>query len=1011
MKRCLLLFFGCMLLIGHVSYGQGLTVSGKVTDENGELILGASVLLKGTSIGTITDADGNYTLQATDGSGTLVFSYIGYQTAEVPINGRGVIDQSMVSIATELGEVVVVGYGTQKKVNLTGSVVNVSGKDIANQPVMQTSNALIGKMPGVTVTQNSGQPGSDAATIKIRGIGTLGNSDPLVLIDGVPGNMNGVDPRDIADISVLKDAASASIYGSRAANGVILVTTKRGEGGALKVNYNAYAGWQTPTELPEYMGGYEYMTLYNLARQNIGQSPAFTQAYIDGWQANHLTDPDQYPNTDWVDEVFTENGFQQHHSIQLSGGTDLAKVMASLSYMDQGGNIANFDYKRYNARINTDLKVSDKVSFNFDLNMRRGVREQPSAGLTYAVREAFRDPPIYASRFLNGTWGPGWSGQNPVATVRDGGINEEQFNYVRAIIRANYQPIKGMNLSAMYSPQYNDDSGHDFRKQYEYYNYGDVSPSRYPTRNVLTQDNFKTLNNNFNAIATYEKTAGDHFIKGLIGYELITNDYRWFRASRDNYALQDYQQLNAGSRDNMQNEGSAHEWGLQSYFARVNYDYKGKYLLEANVRRDGSSRFAEGQKYGTFPAFSAGWRVSEESFFDGLGFINELKLKASWGQLGNQNIGEYPFASTIALGQDFLFGGNVVSGAAQLALANKEISWETTETSNFGVDLGMLQNRLTVSAEYYVRNTSDILLRLPIPMTIGLNQPYQNAGKVRNTGWDLALGWADEINEFSYGVNFNISDVRNEVVDLMGTGPHIIGAAIRQEGYPINSIFGYQSAGLFQSQEEINGSPSQIGAIAPGDIRYVNQLTIDTDGDGVKDAADNVINAEDRVIIGDPFPRYMYGMNLTAGFKGFDLSIMFQGVGKRDVLATGDAIWAFQNGGKIQEWHSDYWTPENPDATYPRLVATTSHNNFQNTDYWVYDASYLRLRNLTVGYSFPSELMQRISVNRLRLYFSGQNLLNFHNMPTGWDPEIPNGTVGALYPITKVYSFGLDLTF
>jgi TonB-linked SusC/RagA family outer membrane protein len=1011
MKRSLLLLFGCMLLLAHVSYGQGFTVSGKVTDEGGELILGASVLLKGTSIGTITDADGKYSLSAADANGMLVFSYIGFQTAEVPINGRSVIDQSMTSIATELGEVVVVGYGTQKKVNLTGSVVNISGKEIANQPVMQTSNALIGKMPGVTVTQNSGQPGSDAAGIKIRGIGTLGNSDPLVLIDGVPGNMNGVDPRDIADISVLKDAASASIYGSRAANGVILVTTKRGEGGAIKVNYNGYVGWQSPTELPEYLGGYEYMTLYNLARQNIGQSAAYTQAYIDGWQANHLTDPDQYPNTDWVDQVFTENGFQQHHSVQLSGGTDMAKVMASLSYMDQGGNIANYNYKRYNARINTDLKVSDKVNFNFDLNMRRSVRDQPSAGLTYVVREAFRDPPIYASKFSDGTWGPGWSGQNPVASAQAGGINEEHFNYVRAIIRANYEPIKGMNLSVMYSPQFNDDQAHNFRKQYEFYNYGDAAPSRYPTRNSLTQQNTKTLNNNLNAIATYEKTVGDHFFKGLVGYELITNDYSWFRASRDNYALQDYEQLNAGSRDNMQNEGSSNEWGLQSYFARLNYDFKGKYLFEANVRRDGSSRFAEGQKYGTFPAFSAGWRVSEESFFDGVGFINDLKLKASWGQLGNQNIGEYPFASTIALGQDYLFGGNVVSGAAQLDLANKGISWETTETTNFGIDLGMLQNRLTISAEYYVRNTSDILLRLPIPMTLGLNAPYQNAGKVRNTGWDLALGWSDEINDFSYGVNFNISNVNNEVVDLLGTGPHISGSHITQEGYPINSIFGYKSAGLFQSQEEVDAAPTQIGAIAPGDIRYVNQLTVDTDGDGVFDASDNVINAEDRTIIGNPFPRYMYGMNLNAGFKGFDLSVMLQGIGKRDVLATGDAIWAFQNGGKIQQWHLDYWTPENPDASYPRLVATTSHNNFQSTDYWVFDASYLRVRNLTFGYTLPRGMMEKISVNRLRLYFSGQNLLNFHNMPQGWDPEIPNETTGDLYPITKVYSFGIDLTF
>lgn len=1011
MKRSLLFFIGCMLLLAHVSYGQNLTVSGKITDENGEAILGASILLKGTSTGTITDVDGMYTLNVNDGNGTLVFSYIGYETTEVPINGRTEINLSMTATLTELGEVVVVGYGTQKKVNLTGSVVNVTGKEIANQPIMQTSNALIGKMPGVTVIQNSGQPGSDAASIKIRGVGTLGNSDPLVLIDGVPGNMNGVDPREIADISVLKDAASASIYGSRAANGVILITTKRGESGALKVNYNAYAGWQQPTDLPEYLGGYEYMTLYNLARQNIGQSAAFSQTYIDEWQANHTTDPDQYPNTDWVNEVFTENGFQQHHSLQLSGGTDLAKVLASLTFMDQNGNINNFNYKRYNARINTDLKVSDKISFNFDLNVRRSIRKQPSAGLTYALREGFRIPPIYASRFTNGTWGPGWSGQNVVASINDGGIDEDQFNYVRAIFRATYQPIDGMQFSVMYSPQYNDDFGHNFRKQYEYYNYGDTDPGFYPNRNSLVMTNNRTLNNNFNAIGTYEKTVGEHFIKGLIGYELITNDYRWFNASRDNFALQDYQQLGAGARDNMQNDGSANEWGLQSYFARVNYDYRGKYLLEANIRRDGSSRFAEGEKYGTFPAFSAGWRVSEEAFFDNVGLITDLKLKASWGQLGNQNIGNYPFASTIALGQDFLFGGAPVSGAAQVALANKLISWETTETTNFGIDLGMMQNRLTLSAEYYIRNTSDILLQLPIPMTIGLNAPYQNAGKVRNKGWDLALGWQDEINDLTYGFNFNISDVNNEVMDLRGTGPHISGASVTQEGYPIGAIFGYKSDGLFQTQEEIDNAPTHIGAVAPGDIRYVNQLTVDTNGDGIPDEADDLINAQDRVVIGDPFPRLMYGMNLNAGFKGFDFSVTFQGVGKRDVLATGDAIWAFQNAGKIQQWHTDYWTPENPDASYPRLVATTSHNNFQNTDFWVFDASYLRMRNLTVGYTLPTAVMESIFVRNLRVYFSGQNMLTFDKMPQGWDPEIPNATVGDLYPITAIYSLGIDLTF
>jgi TonB-linked SusC/RagA family outer membrane protein len=1012
MKRCLLLYLGCMLLLGHVSYGQDFAISGKVTDDQGEAILGASVLLKGTSIGTITDADGAYKLNAPDGNGTLVFSYIGFETVEMPITNRSVINLSMTSIATELSEVVVVGYGTQKKVNLTGSVVSVSGEDIANEPIMQTANALIGKMPGVTVIQNSGQPGSDAASITIRGIGTLGDkSDPLVLIDGVPGNMNGVDPREIAEISVLKDAASASIYGSRAANGVILITTKRGEAGKLKVNYSGYVGWQEPTNLPEYVEGYEYMRLYNVGRANLGQSPTYSQEYMDGWQADHLTNSDEYPNVDWVDEVFTERGFQQHHSVQLSGGTEMARVLASVSFMDQNANVANYNYKRYNARVNTDLKVSDKISFNLDLNIRRSVRNQPSAGIVYAIQQGFRIPPVYASRFSDGTWGPGWGGQNPVASIHDGGIQENQFNYVRAIVKADYKPVPGMQFSVMYAPQYNDDFESDFRRQYTYYNSIGDTPSVWPTTNNLTQINKRTLNNNFNAIGTYEKTFGDHFVKGLVGYELITNDHRWFEAFRDKFPLQDYQQLGAGASDNMKNDGSANEWGLQSYFARVNYDYKGKYLLEANVRRDGSSRFAEGQKYGVFPAFSAGWRVSEESFFQGVRFITNLKLKASWGQLGNQDIGDYPFASTIALGQDYLFGGNPTGGAAQTALANKLISWETTETTNFGVDLGMLQNRLMVSAEYYVRNTSDILLQFPIPLTIGLNAPYENAGSVRNTGWDLALGWADEINDFTYGINFNISDVKNEVIDLKGTGPHISGARIIKEGYPINSIYGYEAQGLFQSQDEVDNAPTHIGAIAPGDIHYVNQITVDTDGDGVADAADDLINADDRVVIGDPFPRLMYGMNLSAGFRGFDLSVMFQGVGKRDVMATGDAVWAFYNAGKIQKWHTDYWTPENPDASFPRLVATTSHNNFQDTDYWVYDASYLRVRNLTFGYTFPQPMMDNIDVNRLRLYFSGQNLLTMDNMPAGWDPEIPNDRTGDVFPITAIYSLGIDLSF
>ncbi|MBC9797150.1 SusC/RagA family TonB-linked outer membrane protein [Sinomicrobium weinanense] len=1007
MKNVLILFLN-LFFIG-VCWAQG-QVSGIVTDaESGEPLLGVNIIVKGASAGAVTDFNGEYQLNVPEGS-TLIFSYIGYIQQEVAVNNKETINIALAPDVSVLKEVVIIGYGTQKKENLTGSVSAVKGGEIATQPVMQPSQALMGKMPGVTALQSSSQPGADGATLRIRGIGTLSNSDPLVLIDGVPGNMDGIDPRDIENISVLKDAASAAIYGSRAANGVVLITTKRGRMGKLSVNYNGYVGWQDPTEMPEFADGGEYMKLYNIARQNLGQEPAFPQEYIDAWQEGHLTDPDQYPDTDWANEIFSRNGFQQHHSLSLSGGGELARVMGSFSFMEQQGNIPGFSYKRYNARINTDLSPSEKFNFNFDISFRRSVRDEPITGLG-VVRESYRNPPVYASRFSDGTWGPGWNGSNPIARVRDGGGSEDQYHYLRAILKANYKPAEGLQFSLMYSPQYNETMSKSFTRQYEYYEYGDTSPSLYPTRNELSQGHDRDLTHMVLATGSYEKDLNDHFFKVLTGYELNTYRRDWITASRDNFSLQDYPYLQNGSKENMQNDGSASEWGLHSFFTRVNYDYKGKYLLEANVRVDGSSRFAKGNKYGTFPAFSAGWRVAEESFMENINWLDELKLRASWGRLGNQNVGTYPFASTVSLGMDYLFGGEPVNGAAQRDMANKDISWETTETTNFGIDLALFKNRLSLSAEYYIRNTYDILLQLPIPATIGLSAPYQNAGKINNKGWDLAVGWKDKIGEFHYGIDFNISDVHNKVEDLHGTGPYIGETTIVQEGYPINSLYGYRSDGFFQSGEEVDRAPEQFGAIAPGDIRYTNQLTVDTNGDGIPDAADELINADDRVVLGDPFPRYTYGMNFTADYKGFDFSALLQGVGKRDVYLQQDAGWAFYNAGKIQRWQMDYWSPENPDASYPRLVATSSHNNFKMSDFWIWNSSYLRLRNLTLGYTLPQKVSEKFSMDRFRFYVSGQNLFTIHDMPKGWDPETPNSTGGNIYPIMAIYTLGVDITF
>ena len=547
-------------------FAQQRTVTGTVSETDGSALPGVNVIVKGTNTGTVTDIDGKFSINVNESQNVLVFSYVGYLSEEVDITNRSIVDVSLAPDIQNLQEVVVVGYGTQKKVNLTGSVETLKGSDIAEQPILQTSQALMGKMAGVTVLQNSSQPGADAATIRIRGIGTLSNSDPLVLIDGVPGDMNGVDPKDIENVSVLKDASAAAIYGSRAANGVVLITTKRGTNAGFQVSYSGYAGWQQPTDYPDYLGGYEFMTNLNLARANLGQDPLYSQQYIDDWQANHVSDPDHYPNTDWIKETFTGSGFQQHQHLSISGGNQMAKVLGSISYMDQNGYIPNYNYKRYSARLNTDLNVSSKFNFNFDLNVRRSIRNQPAQSLEQVVRQAYRIPPVYAAQYSDGSWGPGWNGQNPVAVSKAGGLDQQQYNYFRGIIKANYKPIEGMNLSLMYAPEYNDNFGHDFARTYNVYNFDTKDLEfTYPAKNSLTMTNNRSLTNNLDAIGTYEKTLGDHFIKALVGYELITYRNDYFNAYRDNFPLQDYEVLNAGAQDNMQNGGSSSEWGLQSY--------------------------------------------------------------------------------------------------------------------------------------------------------------------------------------------------------------------------------------------------------------------------------------------------------------------------------------------------------------------------------------------------------------------------------------------------------------
>lgn len=985
---------------------QRKTITGNVTDTNGEPIIGATIVEKeNPTHGTITDIDGNYALVNTPENAILQITYVGMRSQEIAVDGRTTINIVMESDLELLDEVVVVGYSAQRKINLTGAVESVNVSDLINKPVGTTSEALQGVSAGLTVTRSSGKPG-EGSQLNIRGIGTLGDSAPLILIDGVEGNIDAIDPNMIENISILKDASSASIYGSRAANGVILITTKRGEGERkLSVNYNLHVGWQDFTDLPKFTDGYTYMVMHNEAMRNENTQELYSENYLNEYLLNKNTNPDVYPDVDWQKILFTQSGFQQRHSVNISGGTEKLSSMAMFSFNDQNGIVDNYNYKQYSLRINNDYTASKFFRLRVDASLNKSKSYSPFGGEDASggiFHGANRSAPIYAAKLSDGRYAANaLGGSNILANVYERGFDQTGEHLFQGRFSALITPMDGLSIDLSYMPEYSQTSLKQFEKPVPLYSPGFDEPTYIvPQKSQLIQKESKSWRNQVSGVVNYQKSVNFHDFGVLAGFEQIDYYTDWLEASRDNFYFVDYPEMDSGSLDNIGNGGNAHEWALRSYFGRINYAYASKYLFEANIRRDGSSRFAKGNQYGTFPSFSFGWRISEEEFMKNIEFLSNLKIRGSWGQLGNQNIGIYPYLSTVNIsGMGFVFGGLPVDGAGITSMANSGIRWETANTRNIGVDFGFFNNKLNGAFEYYIRDTKDILLRLPIPGTIGLTAPYQNAGEVRNKGWDLNLNYRDKVGQLGYNIGFILSDVKNEIISLRGVGPFITGFTIREEGYPIDSYFGYEATGIFKNEEEVNNHATQIGNYGPGDIKYKDQND------------DGQINANDRVIIGSNIPRYNYSINIGLDYKNFDLNIFLQGVGKRDVYLEKNAVWAFYNGGKIQQWIVDKrWTPENIDATYPRLIAQSTHNNYQTSDFWIYDASYLRLKNITLGYTVPKQLLKKANIENLRLYVTSNNLFTLKNMPEGIDPESPSGDING-YPLTTTYALGLNISF
>ena len=999
-------------------------ITGTVVDPNGEAVIGANVLVKGTTNGTITDIDGKFSLEVPEGAMLLV-SYIGYGDYETKVGNQSNLSITLKEDSKALDEVVVVGYGTMKKKDLTGAVGAVKGDDLASRRTTQLSTALQGATSGVLVTRDNSAPGA-TASIKIRGVTTIGETSPLVIIDGVPGDINQVNPEDVENMSILKDAASASIYGSRAAAGVIVITTKRAKENDLSLNYNFEYGWEMPTKLPQYVGAQRFLEMVNETRYNDNNSGGWYQTYsedqVNNWLKYHETDPDAYPVEDWQDALLYSSAPRQTHSINIAGGSKVVKTKASFRYDQTDGLYINRDYERFMLRVNNDIQINKWMEAHLDVNFSRAKSEEPHRNpMELALRAT---PPIYAIRWTNGMWGDVKDGENPLAMITDGGTKTTWNNRIGGKAAIDITPIKGLKISGVIAPTYNFDKIKSFVKQVPYTYANDPNTVKgymaafSTTKLTEYRNDYYDVTTQF--FANYNKTFGKHDLSVMVGYEDYYAFWENLNASRDQYELTGYPYLDIGPETYRDNSGNAEEYAYRSLFGRVTYNYDNRYLLQANFRRDGSSRFAPESRWANFPSFSAGWILSEEQFMKNLNWnwLSYLKLRGSWGTLGNERITDinnndkqnyYPYQSALNFNSALLYKGGVVtsvSTAAQQYYAVRNISWETTETWDIGLDANFLNSRLYFAFDYYKKNTRDMLIALEIPKFIGYDNPFVNTGKMQTKGYDLEIGWRDHIGDFSYSVSANLSDFVSKMGDLGGT--EFLGDQVKMEGSEFNEWYGYVSDGLFQTQEEVDNSPKLNNNVTVGDIKYV-----DISGpDGVPDG--KISSEYDRVLLGGSLPRYMYGMNLSASYKGFDISMMLQGVGKQNARINREMVEGLKDNwtGFPAILEGNYWSvnnteEENLNAKYPRLTRTNVEANMAMSDFWLFNGRYLRMKSLTVGYTLPSALTKKISMETVRFYVSGNDLFCISNYPYGWDPEV--SVTG--YPITMSVLLGVSVNF
>lgn len=1031
----LMFLLGCLLVVAGAR-AQSKQIEGTITDPKGVPLAGVNIQIKGAGFGTISNKEGKYALVAGPTS-VLVYSHTGFINHEEKVGDRTAINVSMQETNAMLDNVVVVGYGTQKKVNLSGSVAQVTGKDLTNRPVANVTGALQGVLPGLTVVRSSGKPGGEGYGIRVRGFTSANEASALVLVDGIEQDLNLIDPSDVESISVLKDASASAIYGARAAGGVILVTTKQATAGKTKITLSSNYGINITARQPERLNSWDEQLLIDESRLNATGAPEFNdeqREWLKNPNLNYRPNPTQnrweyFDNNNWIREGMDKINHQQNHSLSVGGGDQKLNYLVTGAYYKRDGVLryGPDNNTRINLKINLNAGLSKYVSMKLTAGYINSTVRENAFGTEQIINR------LYRSRARQSLYTPAedttnqpYNGDlqiNAVDIEKNGGLEER--NYGTFTGRLGFQVknvIPGLTLDVIgWRNQNNYSMENDSRSLFWYGRSTNTVRFSVNVPNSISLTKNKAYQNNFQSYLTYRLKLNKHEFTVMQGgsYEEYRKDE--FSTSAQGMITNDFFSVNYADPATVKSSDKVETWALASLFGRLNYSFSGKYLLEASYRYDGSSRLAPHKRWQLFPSFSAAWRVSEEDFFrDNVSFIPNLKVRASWGQLGNGSpLGLYPYLSLLTSGltntnsaatPNLVFNDQRTQYTYQSVLASPDVTWETVQQSNIGIDLGLFGNRLTITADYYVKKNKNMLAALNLPNIIGVNTPSYNVGELKSWGKELEVKWKDRAGDIEYRVGFNISDNQNKLLKYDGKNSIGTGGVVElMEGYALNTVWGYQTAGYIQSKNDLDDYKSKFTTqyfnnLAPGDMKYP-----DRNGDGVLSAGEGTPeNPGDLVYLGTTNSRYSYGFDLGFSWKGFDFSAFFQGALQRKflinqgtlspMLGTADMPWTI---------HMDRWTPENPNGFFPRMYQTDPHN-FKPSDRWAQNGNYLRLKNIQLGYTVP---LKKNVIRNLQVYISGQDLWETTKVLKVFDPEVGNNVGATTYPFYRTVSFGLNAAF